>query len=263
MTNLDLTVLLIYFAAMILIGWWASRRVKTQEDYFMGSRGFGKLLQTFAAFGAGTGAHEPVTVGRTGWTSGLSGVWSAMMWLFVTPVYWITAVWYRRMRHLTLGDWFVERYQSKALGAAYTLFAIVFYMFYLSTMLSAVAKFSVPLIGSEKIGIFDASTVLIPGISVVVILYGVLGGLTAAYWTDLIQGVFIILLSVLLIPYGLWQLAEKFGGGEVTLSEGFRILHERVSPEFFALFSGPASGEFPVQYIVSLTLLSLVGIVVQ
>ena len=37
-------------------------RVNDQEDYFMGGRGFGKLMQTFAAFGAGTGRHEPVQV---------------------------------------------------------------------------------------------------------------------------------------------------------------------------------------------------------
>ena len=145
MVLLDYLVLVVYFVTMIAIGLWAMSRVSDQEDYFMGGRGFGKLLQTFAAFGAGTGAHEPVQVGRTGWTSGLSGVWSALMWLFVTPIYWITAVWYRRMRHLTLGDWFVERYESRTLGAAYTLFAIVFYMFYLSTMFSAIAKFAVPL----------------------------------------------------------------------------------------------------------------------
>ncbi|TWU65245.1 Sodium/glucose cotransporter [Crateriforma conspicua] len=264
MSAIDIAVLLTYFAVMIAIGAWASRRVRDQEGYFMGGRGFGKLLQTFAAFGAGTGAHEPVTVGRTGWTSGLSGVWSAMMWLFVTPVYWITAVWYRRMRHLTLGDWFVERYDSKLLGAAYTLFAIVFYMFYLSTMLSAVAKFSIPLIGTETIFGLPAAMVLIPSISVVVILYGVLGGLTAAYWTDLLQGIFIILLSVLLIPYGLWQLAERFGGdAPVTLQTGFEILHRRVSADYFQLFAGPSSGEFPIHYILSLTVLSLVGIVVQ
>ena len=28
------------------------------------------------------------------------------------------------IRHLTLGDWFVERYESKGLGAAYSVFAI-------------------------------------------------------------------------------------------------------------------------------------------
>ena len=211
MTNIDIAVLILYFLTMVAIGIWAMRRVKGQEDYFMGGRGFGKLLQTFAAFGAGTGAHEPVKVGSTAWNSGLSGVWSALMWLFVTPIYWITAVWYRRMRHLTLGDWFVERYESKAMGAFYAFFAIVFYMFYLSTMLSAIAAFAVPLMGVEMIWGMEARLVLVPGIALIVIIYGILGGLTAAYWTDLIQGLFIILLSILLIPYGLWALVKEFG----------------------------------------------------
>ncbi|MCB1092601.1 MAG: hypothetical protein KDL87_13785, partial [Verrucomicrobiae bacterium] len=264
MTWLDFAVLILYFAGMIAIGLWAMRRVKGQEDYLMGGRGFGKFLQTFAAFGSGTGAHEPVTVGRTAWTSGLSGVWSALMWLFVTPFYWIIGVWYRRMRHLTLGDWFVERYDSRALGVAYSAFAIVFYMFFLSTMFSAIAKFSVPLLGFESIGGIDVKFILVPAIAVIVVLYGVLGGLTAAYYTDLIQGLLIILLSVLLIPFGLWSLVKSFGDpATMGVMDGFRILHERVASDYFSLFSGPSAGEFPVKYIVSLTLLGLVGIVVQ
>ena len=230
----------------------------------MGGRGFGKLLQTFAAFGAGTGAHEPVTVGRTGWTSGLSGVWSALMWLFVTPIYWIIAVWYRRMRHLTLGDWFVERYESRGLGAAYTAFAIVFYMFFLSTMFSAVAKFSIPLLGFESMWGVEVKYFIVPIIAVIVILYGVLGGLTAAYYTDLIQGVFIIILSILLIPFGLKALVMEFGDPATQgIMDGFTIMHERVSSDYFSLFDGPSAGEFPVQYIISLTMLAMVGIVVQ
>jgi len=264
MTWIDYAVLVTYFITMVAIGVWAMKRVKDQEDYFMGGRGFGKVLQTFAAFGAGTGAHEPIQVGRTCWTSGLSGVWSALMWLFITPFYWITAVWYRRMRHLTLGDWFVERYESKGLGAAYSLFAIVFYMFYLSTMLSAIAKFAVPLMGIDQLMGVELKYVLIPGLAGIVIVYGVLGGLTAAYWTDLIQGIFIILLSVLLIPFGLWSLVKAFGDPSTQgFMDGFTILHERVSGDFFGLFTGPAAGEFPPQYIISLTILGLVGIVVQ
>lgn len=187
MSTLDYIVILVYFIVMILIGLWAMRRVKGQEDYFMGGREFGKIMQTFAAFGAGTGAHEPVTVGRTGWTSGLSGVWSALMWLFVTPLYWITGVWYRRMRHLTLGDWFVERYESRAMGAAYALFTIIFYMFYLSTMFSAIAKFAVPLLNADPAQTEMIGYILIPIIAAVVMAYGVMGGLTAAYVTDLID----------------------------------------------------------------------------
>ncbi|WP_161604443.1 sodium:solute symporter family protein [Roseiconus nitratireducens] len=261
---IDYAVLVTYFIVMIGIGLWAMRRVKDQEDYFLGGRGFGKLLQTFAAFGAGTGSQEPIQVGRTVWTSGLSGAWSALMWLFVTPIYWITAVWYRRMRHMTLGDWFVERYESPALGAAYTLFAISFYMAYLSTMFSAVAKFAVPLMGVDSLFGWELQYVLVPLIGGVVILYGVLGGLTAAYWTDLIQGFFIMLLSLLLIPFGLWALVEQFGtADQQSWMDGFRIMHQRIPDDYFFLFSGPSSGEFPIHYILSLSLLGMVGIVVQ
>lgn len=261
---IDYVVLASYFVVMIVIGVIAMKRVRGEEDYFMGGRGFGKLLQTFAAFGAGTGAQEPVTVGRTGWTSGLSGVWSALMWLFVTPVYWIIAVWYRRMRHLTLGDWFVERYESKGLGAAYSIFAIVFYMCFLSTMFSAIAKSAEPLLEIDSAFGVPLKFVIVPGLALIVIVYGVLGGLTAAYWTDLIQGIFIILLSVLLIPYGLWALVENFGDPKTEgIMDGFRIMHERVSGDYFNLFGGPSAGEFPIQYIISLTVLALVGIVVQ
>jgi SSS family solute:Na+ symporter len=90
------------------------------------------------------------------------------------------------------------------------------------------------------------------------------GDLTAAYWTDLAQGIFIILLSILLIPFGLNALVAEFGDpATMGMMDGFRIMHERVSPDFFGLFTGPSAGEFPPQYIFSLTLLALIGIVVQ
>ena len=149
MQTYDYMVLFGYFAIMIAIGAWCARGNKKQEDYFMGGRGFGKLLQTFAAFGAGTGANDPITTSSTVWTSGLSGVWSTLMWLFVTPFYWIFGVWYRRMRHITLGDWFVERYQSKHLGAVYTVFAFMFCILYLSSMFAAISKVAEPLMGES------------------------------------------------------------------------------------------------------------------
>jgi SSS family solute:Na+ symporter len=263
MAFLDFLMLGLYFLTMLVLGFLAMERTKTQSDYFLGGRSFGKLLQTFAAFGAGTGAHEPVLVGRAVWTSGMSGVWSAMQWLFVTPIYWITAVWYRRMRHLTLGDWFVERYQSRALGAAFTVYALVFYMAFLSTMLTAIAKFAVPLLGVETILGLPVGHVIVPILAVTVIVYGVLGGLTAAYWTDLVQGLLIIVLSVLLIPFGLWALSAALSDEKPTLMSGFEALHEQLPENYFSLFGGPVSGEFPLLYIVSFSLLSLVAVVVH
>jgi solute:Na+ symporter, SSS family len=264
MKTLDYLLLGVYLLLMLVLGFVAMRRTKTQSDYFLGGRSFGKLLQTFAAFGAGTGAHEPVTVGRAVWFSGLSGVWIAMQWLFVTPIYWITAVWYRRMRHLTLADWFVERYESRALGVAFTLYALAFYMAFLSIMLTAIAKFAVPLLGVETLAGVEVNLVVVPLLALTVILYGVLGGLTAAYWTDLVQGLLIIVLSGLLIPFGLMALVQAKGDPEQnSLTAGFTLLHQEIPADYFSLFSGPSSGEFSLLYIVSFSLLSLVGIVVH
>ncbi|MCH8840686.1 MAG: hypothetical protein IH831_08440 [Planctomycetes bacterium] len=151
MTFPDYLVLAIYFLLLSSIGYICMRRVKGQEDFFLGSRGFGKLLQTFAAFGAGTGSSDPINTGRTTFTSGMSGMWSVMYWLFVTPFYWITAVWYRRMRHTTLGDWFTERYESRRLGVAYALFGIFFIVAYGSMLFSAIGKVAAPLVGTGSI----------------------------------------------------------------------------------------------------------------
>ncbi|PHR90790.1 MAG: hypothetical protein COA78_34380 [Blastopirellula sp.] len=269
MQTLDYIVLIGYFAMMILIGVISSFKIKKQEDYFMGGRSFGKLMQTFAAFGAGTGSNEPVQLGGTVWGSGLSGIWSVLMWLFVTPFYWIAGVWYRRMRHITLGDWFVERYQSQAMGVGYTIFALVFYMLYLSTMFSAISKVAIPLIGPEALAALNIAPenlkyYLVPSIAIIVVVYGVLGGIAAAYWTDLIQGLCIIALSVVLIPTGLHQLAAANGAGqETTMMQGFEALHERLPESYFAIIGGPQSGQFPLHYILSLTALAILGIVVQ
>ena len=228
MVVIDYVVLIGYFFVMAAIGAWALRRTKRQEDYFMGGRSFGKLLQTFAAFGAGTGAQDPILVGRTTWTSGLTGIWSVLMWLFVTPVYWITGVWYSRMRNLTLGDFFVERYESPAMGVAYTCFALAFCCMYLSTMFTGISAVAAAMFGVTTVELFGAQVplqmVFVPTVAIFVVIYGTLGGLTAAYWTDLIQGLCIIVLSVLLIPFGLNALVEKFGNPESqTMFDGFRI----------------------------------------
>ncbi len=263
----DVLVLAAYSVLMIGIGIYSSLKVKGQEDFFMGGRGFGKLLQTFAAFGAGTGSSDPVNTARTTFTSGMSGMWSVMYWLFVTPFYWIAGVWYRRMRHLTLGDWFVERYESKAMGAAYAVFGILFMIVYGSMLFSAIGKVTAPIIQTSTFPWMGAEYgieyLLVPIIGVVVLIYGIAGGLRAAYFTDLIQGICIILLSIILIPYGLEALVEKFGDGNEGLLAGFRIMHEQVPSDRFAVVGATSSSEFPLHRIVAVVVINLIGVVVQ
>lgn len=267
MTSLDYIVLAGYFLLMVGIGWWAMKRIKAQEDYLMGGRQFGKWLQAFAAFGAGTGSSDPVNTARTSFTSGMSGMWSVMSWLFVTPIYWFAGVWYRRMRHLTLGDWFVERYESRKIGGAYAVFGLLYYMVYTSMLFSAIGKVAAPLIGTAVViggNTIAMEYVLVPLIAVIVTFYGIMGGLTAAYWTDVLQGIFIIFLSIILIPFGLDALVEKFGDPESQgLLHGFRIIHEQLPEHLFTVVGSSANSEFPLHRIAAVTLISLLGIVVN
>ncbi len=260
MELIDYVVLFIYFGGMAAIGVWAMRRVKGQEDYFMGGRKFGKLFQTFAAFGAGTGSADPVNTARGTFANGMSGMWGVMYWLFVTPIYWISAVWYRRMRCLTLGDWFTERYESKPMGAAYAVFGCFYYMTYGAMLFTAIGKVAVPLVGPELLGT-QTEYVLVPLVAVIVTLYGVLGGIAAAYWTDLIQGLCIILLSVLLIPFGLAAVVKKYGMDGDKWTDGFRVMHEQLPESAFTILGGDVASEFPLYAIVVIVIMNIIGIV--
>ncbi len=256
----DYIILFLYFSGMAAIGIWSMRQVRGQEDFFMGGRKFGKLFQTFAAFGAGTGSADPVNTARGTFANGMSGMWGVMYWLFVTPIYWISAVWYRRMRCLTLGDWFTERYESKSMGVAYALFGCFYYMVYGAMLFTAIGKVAVPLMGAELFGI-PTGQALIPLVALIVIVYGVLGGITAAYWTDLIQGICIILLSVLLIPFGLNAVVQKFGSEGDSWTDGFRVMHEQLPESTFTILGGTASSEFPLYAIVVIVIMNIIGIV--
>ncbi len=260
MDTIDYLVLILYFLGMSGIGLWAMTRVKNQEDFFLGGRRFGKLFQTFAAFGAGTGSADPVNTARGTFASGMSGMWSVMYWLFVTPIYWITAVWYRRMRCLTLGDWFVERYESRGLGVAYALFGCFYYMTYGAMLFTAIGKVATPLLGDQLFGL-PLQTALLPLIAIIISVYGLLGGLAAAYWTDLIQGICIIVLSVLLIPFGLSAVVERFGNEGDTWTDGFRVMHEQLPETSFTILGADTSSEFPLYAIVSIVIINMVGIV--
>ncbi len=290
LTLADYLVLGGYFVMMISIGVYCARRIKKQEDYFLGGRSFGKLLQTFAAFGAGTGSSDPVNTGRTTFTGGMSGMWSVMFWLFVTPFYWIAGVWYRRMRLLTLGDWYVERYESRWLGAAYSIFGVFFFMIYGSMFFSAIAKVAEPMIipptavavvasegatpqeteaaaeEAKKVTVFGRKLklqfVLIPLIAVVVVVYGIAGGLAAAYYTDLIQGLCIIGLSVMLIPIGLSALSENPDLNPGGDKSGFEVMHDQLPDSYFEII-GSSTAEFSLYYVIAIVLANLIGVVVQ
>ena len=82
--------------------------------------------------------------------------------------------------------------------------------------LPASDRVTAPMMGIETVQINGRAIaleyVLVPVIGLIVLVYGLAGGLRAAYLTDLIQGLCVIALSVLLIPFGLARLVDSEPG---------------------------------------------------
>ena len=95
---IDILVIALYFSVVLAIGVWASQRIRNEEDFFLAGRGFGKLVQTFAAFGQSTSADNAVGTTTTTCVNGASGIWSSLLYLFGTPVYWLICPLMRRLR---------------------------------------------------------------------------------------------------------------------------------------------------------------------
>ena len=51
-------------------------------------------------------------------------MWIQYLVLFLTPFYWFTTAFFRRVRLMTIGDFFTERFRSRFLGAAFAVFTL-------------------------------------------------------------------------------------------------------------------------------------------
>lgn len=70
-------------------------------------------------------------------------------------------------------------------------------------------------------------------VCIITLLYAVMGGLEAAFYTDLLQGSFIILLSIILIPFSWMRITEIYGTSKNE--SALEILHQKL-PESFLKF---------------------------
>jgi SSS family solute:Na+ symporter len=84
---------------------------------------------------------------------------------------------------------------------------------------------------------------------VIVSIYTIMGGFIAAAFTDVIQGLLIVVFSVLLIPLGLNQVG------------GFAGLHARVPDFMFNLFGSVTTSEYAWYTILAMVLANLVSII--
>ena len=239
---LDFLVVVVYLFGICALGVWMARRVKDTSDFFIGNWRFGKALLMMHSFGTGTSSEMPVAVVSNSFKGGFSGIWTQWLYLFITPFYWLFAPWYRRLRCVTIGDMYEMRF-SRSISVLYTVFALVFFMVYVSLGLKATSQTVAAISG----GRLSADAIVI-FMAFLVVIYGSAGGLGAVVITDFIQGLLIIVLSFMLIPFGLQAVG------------GFGALHDKIDAGFFSLTSPTGFTPF---YVVMVTFAALSGIVAQ
>lgn len=121
---IDFAIVLAFVLFVLYLGWRASRRTKTTEDFFVAGRRLGKVYQFFLNLGTSTNADQAVVVSREVYRQGIGGMWIQYLVLFLTPFYWFTTAFFRRVRLVTIGDFFTERFKSRFLGAAFAVFTL-------------------------------------------------------------------------------------------------------------------------------------------
>lgn len=242
LSGLDYAVLAGYLGGITVLGIYVSRRVRDTAGFFMGERKFGKALMLAQALGTGTHSDQAVGVAGAAYTAGLAGIWYQWMWIFTTPFYWILAPVFRRLRLVTTADFFEHRY-GKLYGVAYAFFSI-----YLLALWQGIAIKGTTVTASAISGYPELAIGLL--VAVIFTAYGVAGGLTAAAVTDFVQGFFVIVLSFLIVPFGLSAVG------------GFAGLHDKLPASYFQVFSA-AGGELSVFNVTMLVVSGLVGITAQ
>jgi SSS family solute:Na+ symporter len=122
---LDVGIILFYLAVVLWLGRRSQRRTKDTGDFYIAGRRLGKFYQFFLNFGHATNADQAVAVAREVYRQGIGGMWIQYLVLFLTPFYWFTSAFYRRVRQVTLGDFYAERFGSRFLGASFAGFTLI------------------------------------------------------------------------------------------------------------------------------------------
>ena len=184
---------IIYFGSMIGVAWYYFYKIKTYEDYMIGSwsTSFWKITGTIIS----TNAGAAVFIGWVGlgFTVGMSGFFKFALVAYIASLTLVIlfAKPLRRQKLFTLADLFTSRFGGKTGMIPSILSAFIY---------------AVPTLGLQLIGMstvfnitlgWNQTTGLLVG-TVLILMFSILGGLPATIVTDAVQSILIIIGLIIL-----------------------------------------------------------------
>ena len=229
-----LLTLIFYKALLLSVGFWASKRVKTENDFFLAGQGLGAWTAGLS-YAASTSSAW-VLLGFTGivYSKGLVGLWLipgifggyVMTWLVMGPR--LNAETADR-GYLTVVDFItsdVAKAWQRRIGIVCAAMILFCFVFYISSQFQAAGNAL-----TEVFGLSSVKSILIG--AVVILIYCLMGGFLAASVTDALQAL-VMMLACILVPIAAVQAVG--GMGEVMA-----VLKTQEPASFFSL-TGEAAG---------------------
>lgn len=194
-----IVVLVLYLLALAAIGVVASRRVDDIGDYFVGGKKLGYWLVSFSSRATGESGWLLLGLTGMGYLIGAQALWIVMGEMFGVTVCWVFMtqrfkVLTDRYDSITIPDYLESRFGDvgHALRVISAVVLAVFVTAYVSAQFNAAGKafegfLDIPYHYGVVLGL------------VVVGFYSVAGGFVAVAWSDLLQGV-LMLVGLVVVP---------------------------------------------------------------
>jgi len=207
LSAVDYTILIVYFAFVLGIGWALRRFVKSSEDFFLSGRSIPAWIAGLAFISANLGAQEVIGMGASGAKYGM--MTSHFYWVGAIPAMVFVGIFmmpfYYGSRARSVPEYLKLRFDEKTRGFNAITFAVMT-VFSSGISMYALAKLLELVLGWN----FHTSVVLS---AVIVLGYIFLGGLTSAIYNEVLQ-FFLIVLGFL--PLVLLGLKDMGGWGGLT-----------------------------------------------
>lgn len=187
-----LTMLIVFFAVMVMVGIYARKHTVSVEGFVLGGRQAGPWLTAFAY---GTSYFSAVVfvgyAGQFGWKYGIASTWIGLGNAFIGSLLaWVvlgrrTRIMSQHLKSKTMPDFFGERFESKPLKIAASIIVFVFLVPYTASIYNGLSR----LFGMA----FDLPyTVCVIGMAAFTGIYVILGGYMATAINDFIQGLIML-----------------------------------------------------------------------
>jgi SSS family solute:Na+ symporter len=232
----DYALIALYFGIVIFVGWYSSRKNQTTDDYFKGGGKIPWFLAGVSNWVSGFSAFMFVAAAGFTYRNGLGAavVFTAATWAYLVGAFYFASRW-RRARINSPLEFLTRRYSSST-TYFYSVTAVVPQIIGIGQGLYILCIFVATALGfaHEQHAIlgysFTGLELTMISIGLVMIVYTVIGGLWAAVLSDAVQGVIILVTSLLIFP-----VTFRYLGNGAGIGAGFARLWHEAPAGYFGL----------------------------